>query len=153
MEKEEAEMVSSLPSIVQDSRTIPFELHNESNFKIPIIILDVNGEKAGFMVDTGSNGSILDYKWYKEHENLFTLRKKSYIDYLGISGVSRIKTVYLDGIVDGASISFTTSDLSAIRKSLEKHGLSIVGILGSVYLEENNYVIDYKTQSIYIKSN
>ena len=81
------------------------------------------------------------------------LKKIPYIDYVGVSGVSTIKTVYVDGLVNGINISFTTSDLSAIIKTLKNHNLNVVGILGSVYLEENNYIIDYNTKSIYRKFN
>lgn len=152
-EKEEVQVVSSLPLILEDSKVVYFEKTHEKEFKIPVVKFNVNGVIACFIVDTGSNGSILDYKWYKENAELFTFKKDTYIDYVGVSGVNNIRTVYVDGLVNGINISFTTSDLSAIIKTLKGHNLNVVGILGSVYLEENNYIIDYNTKSIYRKFN
>ena len=149
----EVQVVSSLPLILEDSKVVYFEKTHEKEFKIPVVKFNVNGIMACFIVDTGSNGSILDYKWYKENSELFTFKKDTYIDYVGVSGVSTIRTVYVDGLVNGINISFTTSDLSAIIKTLKNHNLNVVGILGSVYLEENNYIIDYNTKSIYRKFN
>ena len=152
-EKEEVQVVSSLPLILEDSKVVYFESTHEKEFKIPVVKFNVNGVMACFIVDTGSNGSILDYKWYKENSALFTFKKDTYIDYVGVSGVSTIRTVYVDGLVNGINISFTTSDLTAIIKILKNYNLNVVGILGSVYLEENNYIIDYNTKSIYKKNN
>lgn len=152
-EKEEVQVVSSLPLILEDSKVVYFEKTHEKEFKIPVVKFNINGIMACFIVDTGSNGSILDYKWYKENSELFTFKEDTYIDYVGVSGVSTIRTVYVDGLVNGINVSFTTSDLSAIIKTLKNHNLNVVGILGSVYLEENNYIIDYNTKSIYRKFN
>ena len=149
----EIQVVSSLPLILEDSKVVYFESTHEKEFKIPVVKFNVNGVMACFIVDTGSNGSILDYKWYKENSELFTFKKDTYIDYVGVSGVSTIRTVYVDGLVNGINISFTTSDLTAIIKILKNYNLNVVGILGSVYLEENNYIIDYNTKSIYKKNN
>ena len=146
-------MVSSLPLILEDSKVVYFEKTHEKEFKIPVVKFNINGVMACFIVDTGSNGSILDYKWYKENSELFIFKKDTYIDYVGISGVSTIRTVYVDGFVNGINVNFTTSDLSEIIKTLKNHNLNVVGILGSVYLEENNYIIDYNTKSIYRKFN
>ena len=152
-EKEEVQVVSSLPLILEDSKVVYFEKTHEKEFKIPVVKFNINGVMACFIVDTGSNGSILDYKWYKENSELFIFKKDTYIDYVGISGVSTIRTVYVDGFVNGINVNFTTSDLSEIIKTLKNHNLNVVGILGSVYLEENNYIIDYNTKSIYRKFN
>lgn len=149
----EVQVVSSLPLILEDSKVVYFEKTHEKEFKIPVVKFNVNGVMACFIVDTGSNGSILDYKWYKENSELFTFKKDTYIDYVGVSGVSTIRTVYVDGLVNGINVNFTTSDLSAIIKTLKNHNLNVIGILGSVYLEENNYIIDYNTKSIYRKFN
>ena len=147
--EEEAQVVSPISLILTDSATVYFESTHEKEFKIPVVKFNVNGVMACFIVDTGSNGSILDYKWYKENSELFTFKKDTYIDYVGVSGVSTIRTVYVDGLVNGINVSFTTSDLSAIIKTLKNHKLNVVGILGSVYLEKNNYIINYNTKSIY----
>ena len=152
-EKEEVQVVSSLPLVLEDSKIVYFEKTHEKEFKIPVVKFNVNGVTACFIVDTGSNGSILDYKWYKENAELFTFKKDTYIDYVGVSGVSTIRTVYVDGLVNGIHVNFTTSDLSVIIKTLKDHNLNVVGILGSVYLEKNNYIIDYNTKSIYRKFN
>lgn len=153
IEKEEVQMISSPPLMLEDSVVMYFEKTHEKEFKIPVVKFDVNGVMACFIIDTGSNGSILDYKWYKENAKLFTFKKDTYIDYVGVSGVNNIRTIYVDGLVNGVNISFTTSNLSAVVKTLKKHNLDVVGILGSVYLEENNYIIDYNTKSIYRKFN
>jgi hypothetical protein len=152
-EKEEVQVVSSLPLMLRDSKVVYFEKTHEKEFKIPVVKFNINGITACFIVDTGSNGSILDYKWYKENSELFIFKKDTYIDYVGISGVSTIRTVYVDGFVNGINVNFTTSDLSEIIKTLKNHNLNVVGILGSIYLEKNNYIIDYNTKSIYRKFN
>lgn len=149
--KRGAEIAPSIPLVIEDSKVIPFKTHKEVDFKIPVITVNINGVYADLIVDTGSNSSILDYKWYKENKNLFNFKKESYIDYIGISGVHTVKTVHIDGLVNGINTDFTTSDLTAIRKTLKKHGLNVVGILGSIYLEENNYLIDYKSKTVYSK--
>lgn len=151
--REEVQAISSLPLILTDTATVFFENTHKEEFKIPVVEFNVNGVLACFIIDTGSNGSILDYKWYKENSGLFTFKKATYIDYIGVSGVSTIRTVYVDGVVNGIKTNFTTSDLTAIIKTLKNHNLDVVGILGSVYLEQNNYIIDYNTKSIYRKFN
>lgn len=149
----EIEKITPISLVSKDSNVVYFEKTSEEEFKIPVVKFDVNGVEACFIIDTGSNSSILDYKWYKENSKLFTFKRKTYINYVGISGTSTVKTVYVDGLVNGISVNFTTSDLSAIIKTLKNHNLDVVGILGSVYLEQNNYIIDYNTKSIYRKFN
>lgn len=149
----EIEKITPISLVSKDSNVVYFESTHEEEFKIPVVEFNINGVLACFIIDTGSNGSILDYKWYKENSGLFTFKKATYIDYIGVSGVSTIRTVYVDGVVNGIKTNFTTSDLTAIIKTLKNHNLDVVGILGSVYLEQNNYIIDYNTKSIYRKFN
>lgn len=150
---DEIEKITPTSLVLKDSNVVYFEKTSKGEFKIPVVKFNVNGVEACFIIDTGSNSSILDYKWYKENSQLFTFKKESYIDYVGISGVNTVKTVYVDGLINGISVNFTTSDLSAITRTLKNHKLNVVGILGSVYLEKNNYIIDYNTKSIYKKNN
>lgn len=149
----EIEEFTPISLVSKDSNVVYFESTHEKEFKIPVVEFNINGVLACFIIDTGSNGSILDYKWYKENSGLFTFKKATYIDYIGVSGVSTIRTVYVDGVVNGIKTNFTTSDLTAIIKTLKNHNLDVVGILGSVYLEQNNYIIDYNTKSMYRKFN
>lgn len=150
--KEEPITDSSFCFNSKDEIILSFVEHKNDGFKIPIVSYTVNGEEIHFIVDTGSNISIIDYMWYSKHTKLFTKQKETYINYVGISGLSaNKKAIYLTGILDNKPVSFTSSDLSEIRKVTNNYGLKVIGILGSIFLEENDYIIDYSAKAIYKK--
>lgn len=113
---------------------------------VPIIEIKINGKKAKLLIDTGASLNILakeDSRNYKF--NVYSLRNASEITGIGgtkqMLGVSKAKITIDD--VD-YRIPFKSISLRIVKRKL-----GIVGIIGSRWLNQQDYVIDYNTNTIY----
>lgn len=118
---------------------IPF---NQTN-NLPIVTLNINGHYVRLLVDTGSTMNILDKSLKTKLR--FTSDPSS-IEFEGIGGNRNAEVVgntlvkYKEDIV---FIRFVTLDISNISKTT-----GIQGIIGSEFLEENGYMIDFKNNKL-----
>ncbi|MGB3588121.1 MAG: aspartyl protease family protein [Tunicatimonas sp.] len=123
----------------------------------PIIKVKLNGKSAYFLVDTGSDMTIL-HKREANHFNFQPLQvSASSQQVLGLSG--KRQTIYkaknVKMIIGSMPIKalFKTYDLSGVVSSLgSRIDLKIDGIIGSDVMKRYGFIIDYQKQTIAIKT-
>ncbi|MGD1892338.1 MAG: retroviral-like aspartic protease family protein [Cyclobacteriaceae bacterium] len=123
----------------------------------PIIKVEVNGKSAYFLVDTGSDMTILHQNMANRYDFVPLLTSASQQKALGLSGkvqtIHRVKNVEL--IIGSTPIKalFKTYDLSGVVSSLrDRVGVRISGIIGSDVMKRYGFIIDYQKQTIAIKT-
>ena len=128
-------------TLVKAQNEIPFR----TNKGIPIIKLELNGKHAYFVLDTGASLSVLD-KSVKKHygfttRSVYDVSSKNSI--LGIGGRQELYQAYNVSLtIKGEKticINFKSINLSSLRRSL-----NVVGIIGSDFLLEHGYTIDFE---------
>lgn len=123
----------------------------------PIVKAELNGKSAYFLVDTGSDMTIL----HSDGANRFDFKpltaSASQQQALGLSGtrqtIHRVKNVKL--ILGSTPIKalYKTYDLSGVVRSLKNRvGVNITGIIGSDVMKRYGFIIDYQQQTIAIKT-
>lgn len=119
----------------------------ESLRKKPIIEAELNGKKGYFIVDTGSDITIVDKNSLKRY-GLTEKKRKTDHKAVGFNG----STMDVAKVHDGELIigkCFSTQSLYSIQLERLKHsirektGIKIIGIIGADVLLKYNSVIDY----------
>lgn len=121
---------------------IPFNQYNN----LPIITVDINGKYVKLLVDTGSTQNILDIN---SKQKLGFTTQKTHFSIGGIGGNRELETVQNTTVKYKGSIlkiDFIAIDLSNVTASI-----GIQGIIGSGFLEENGYTIDFVNNKLIIK--
>lgn len=133
--------------------TFYFENTNTSSVYIPIIKININGIESNFIIDTGANMSLIDEKFYQEHQNTFQFLNEIDMTLNGVSGGKDYKAHYILGeIGDNIKIKhhFLTSDLTSVVNNIKSSmGITVVGILGADYLDRYGFTVDYMNRAIY----
>lgn len=121
--------------------------------KIPIVVGTLNGKQAYFIMDSGASVSILDETQSKDYE--FRVGTESPGEISGYGGNSSPKDTYdvnveIGGVkFDGIYRSQDLTNIISVVK--ESTGLNVVGIVGSNIMKEIGLIIDYDTNSLYLK--
>jgi hypothetical protein len=123
----------------------------------PIIKVDLNGKSAYFLVDTGSDMTILHRNLASRYDFSPILTASSQHQALGLSGkvqtIHKVKDVELKIGSTQVKALFKTYDISAIVNSLrDRVGVRISGIVGSDVMKRYGFIIDYQKQTIAIKT-
>jgi len=120
----------------------------------PIIVGEINGKKAYFLIDTGADVTMLnstESKKYK-YENKLWVGKNYKLSGLNSEHQGEVyvaKNVEL--IVGGRKIkgSYKSIDLTYIARSIAgDSSIKIAGIIGSDVMRRHDFVINYKTRNI-----
>ena len=112
---------------------------------IPIATFYQGNKKINFLLDTGSDKNVIDSSILEslEHEKI-TLANKQVLTGVGGTvevGVCKIKFQYGN---DAYETDFLISDMKEAFGAIESTcGNIIHGILGSLFLKENNIVLDF----------
>ena len=140
-----------IPLITIAQITLKFKNKEWQEIKPPIIQFEVSGEKRYFMVDSGSDISILN-----------TIEAKTLHDDYKIGNVKcDISTV--NGSMEQVSMfyylkilnikqRFYTRDLSYINNIYYDENIKLFGILGADWLQNRKAVIDYNKRIIILKN-
>lgn len=113
---------------------------------VPICLMYINGKLGEFIIDTGASDNYIDKTVKKKYKFLTPRYNKEVI---GLAGdidmylATNIVTVHNDTIVD---ISFKSMDMRNIRNNK-----GVIGVIGSKWLQENRYIIDYKRKMLWLK--
>lgn len=137
---------------------IPFSAYEYEYIKIinlhkkPIIEATLNGKKAYFLLDTGSDITMLSKHDDKKYGFKLLVRDENHAA-LGIGGKTAGMTsayqVRLELGTTRINTRYLAHDLSAIAQAIEKDtGLSISGIIGSDAMKRYGIIIDYKNRVI-----
>ncbi len=130
-----------ISTAIKAQNEIPFL----TNKGLPIVKLELNGKHAYFVIDTGASISMLDNS-IKKHYGFYTrnvYRSSSKSSVLGLGGrqeLEQARNVLIT--IKGEKIeciNFKSTNLSNLRRSL-----NIVGIIGSDFLIEQGYTIDFE---------
>jgi len=116
------------------------------HYDMHFVNVEINGHPTKLLIDTGASKSILDVSQADDFGFSYALFSTN--QYVGIGGLQDIYVVY-DYKIDGIFVSFLGADLSEVRGFFELTGISIVGILGSDFLEIHNCKIDFNKNILY----
>ena len=117
---------------------------------LPVVTFENNGERYNFIIDTGANDSIID-------ENCDIVASPSSLNnnLVGInSSLKECNTVVINFNYKNTAFEtvFNVVDLSELFDAIKtNYGVTVHGILGTVFLDKYNYIIDFKDYIIYRK--
>lgn len=123
----------------------------------PIIKANLNGKPAFFLVDTGSDYTVLHSKTADRFNFEALLASRDQHQVLGFSGtpntVYRAKDVNLVIGTTPVKALFQTYDLSGVVQSLyNRIHVKVAGIIGSDVMKRYGFIIDYQKQTIAIRT-
>lgn len=151
--------VAAVASVINlfDKKVKPIEsvsLEKQMPGNLPIIALSNNGNVFNFILDSGSNISHIceEYYGHINSEPIGTYEEGE-VAGLGdtIKGVTMCKATFKDVVGHEYSINLSiSSHLSGVAKSIEAAtGVQVHGLLGTDFLREYNYVLDFKALEVY----
>ena len=123
--------------------------------KVPIISVDLNGKTAYFVLDSGSDVSLLHLAETESFE--FTHQKRAVKSIIGASGGSQplfeASAVALRIGHQLLQTSFYATDLTTVVESLAAStGIRITGIIGMDLMHRYGFEIDYGNKQLTISS-
>lgn len=149
-----ASVVNLFDRKVKSVETVPMEIQLPGN--LPIIALSSNGNVLNFLLDSGSNISHICAEYYEALDaELLGTYKDGEVAGLGATstGVTMCKAILKDVIGNEYNVNLSVSNqLSAVARNIEMNtGVKVHGLLGTDFLKEYNYVIDFKALEVYPK--
>jgi hypothetical protein len=154
--------VAALASVInlfdnksQAPKHTPMEVQLPGN--LPIIALSTNnGEVLNFIVDSGSNISHICAEHYEAlGAELLGVYKDGEVVGLGAknTGITMCKTNLSDVLGNKYEVNLSVSEqFSAVARGIEANtGMPIHGLLGTDFLMQYGYVIDFKSLEVYSK--
>lgn len=140
-------------NIYQDrlwNRTIAFD---EDYYKSNALILKCNqdGNPINFIIDTGSSVSAIDRCVI---DKFYNIEKDDTTTVIGVDGVTEKVKLYEIRFKFKETDYYHTFVAKNLKKAFkpieEKTGLVIHGILGTDFLEKNNFIINYNAHLIHV---
>lgn len=113
---------------------------------LPIITIENNGNKFNFLLDTGSNYSIInqDSLPLVEHQIIEGATGEVYGMEGNVIKISYAHIAFKAGNID-FNDNFQVIDMSGAFSQLkETHNVEVIGILGSNFFARYNFVLDFK---------
>lgn len=147
-----ASVVNLFDRKVKPVETVPMEIQLPGN--LPIIALSSNGNTLNFLLDSGSNISHICAEYYEALDaELLGTYENGEITGFGATntGVTMCKATLKDVIGNEYNVNLSVSNqLSAVARNIEMStGVKVHGLLGTDFLKEYNYVIDFKALEVY----
>lgn len=135
------------------SKSLPMEVQLPGNLPI-ITLFNNNGDALNFLVDSGSNISHICEEYYESLEaELVDTYEEGKIEGLGAvnTGITMCKTFLYDIFNNRYEVNLSISkQLTDVSNSIEEStGVKIQGLLGTDFLRNYNYVIDFKSLEVY----
>lgn len=120
--------------------------------ELPVITFINNNVKLNFLLDTGSNNSIIN----KSVLNILDYKElNGTSDLIGVEGnkiknsICEMKIEYKDYIFD---TTFNIADLDTPFNIIKQEdGVQLHGILGSLFFQKYKYVLDFQSLIAYMK--
>lgn len=123
----------------------------------PIIKTNLNGKTAYFLVDTGSDITVLHSKNADRFDFQPLMASSQQVEAMGFTGSRH--TIYkakdVDLVIGSTPIKalYKTYDLTGVVQSLNNRvNVKIAGIIGSDVMKRYGFIIDYQKQTIAIKT-
>ena len=114
-----------------------------------LIIEDtINNEVVHFIVDGGTDVSLIDTKFYKKYSKRFIFLADVDSRIYSTSGLSEIRPAHIVKLRTPLGYcTFYDSNLSAVIQRANKFGYNVIGLIGSDFLK-NDFVINHQTKQI-----
>lgn len=134
------------------TKSVPLEKQMPGN--LPIIALSNNNTVLNFILDSGSNISHICAEYYEglDSEPIGTYEDEEVTGFGGKSkGVTRCKATFKDTIGHEYNVNLSiSSELSVVAKNIEEvTGIKVHGLLGTDFLRDYNYVLDFRALEVY----
>lgn len=124
--------------------------HGINQTKLPIIVVEIENKHLCFILDTGSTCCLIDSNVVEYFKDIITPVGDYNIS--GIDGTKhKVDVVILPFIFEGytCKTKFCVKPLLNTFKSIEKDsGIQVHGLLGTDFLIENKWIIDFKELQI-----
>lgn len=114
---------------------------------IPIIECVLDKDTVNLIVDTGAEYSLINSNYYRNNASKFRFVNSLETEFHGIGGTNTQVADVVGANTSLGYVTFIEQDLSTVVKSLPQY--DIVGLIGSDFLKNYNYIIDYKTRKLY----
>ena len=129
---------------------IDFNRRVFDRLQIPVIDALLMDKYYSFMLDTGSNGNIIDKDFFedlKRNNDLNIVSKPQKIIAAGLIEEESVESVDLTIMIEGKEVTFPFAvvDLSNLRKKIRTTaGSEIEGLLGCRFFDHYNWILDFK---------
>lgn len=127
------------------SKHDPHVFINSGNIPIIEMVLDV--DTVHMIIDTGAEYSIINSSYYNEHHRNFMIVNQLEAVFTGIGGASSQFSNVIWTTTSLGNITFVEHDISEIVKKFPDY--NIAGLIGSDFLRQHNYMVDYRMRRIY----
>lgn len=122
-----------------------------TEFTHPLIKVALSSvDTVGFLIDTGSDFTVINELYYKGRPELFKKYGQNSFNVVTINGDMdrKIDMVRAD-LGNGMKPVFNVMDVSPMTQYLSrKSGIMVVGVIGSDYLTSSNAVLDFENNRI-----
>lgn len=117
---------------------------------MPVIKYNIDEKGINFIVDTGSDVSIIDDDYYLKHMNSFGFIKNSTSDINTVSGTVTKGVIIANALLnDSINVTFYITDIENVKKEgFIKTGKQVDGILGCDFLYQNKAIIDFDKKEL-----
>ena len=135
------------PFLSYSQITIKFSNKEWQEIKTPIIKINVSGEQMCFMIDSGSDISILDVEQVKKLPEDYKIGIIK-CNISTVNGDMEQKSMFYALKILNIKQRFYTRDLSCINSLYEYDNIKLFGILGADWLQNRKAIIDYNKRTI-----
>lgn len=117
---------------------------------MPVVKYNIGEKGTNFIVDTGSDVSIIDDDYYLNHMDFFNFIENSSSDINTISGTISKGVIVTNTLLnDSIPVTFYITDIDNVKREVFiKTGKQIDGILGCDFLYDNKAIIDFKRKEL-----
>lgn len=120
--------------------------------ELPVISLYQNGTPFNFLLDTGSNDSIIDSNILSKLEYTMSDKKNSLLGMEGNTEIVEICNISLSYNGVNYPYDYNIRDMSAAFGNIKAEtGVTLHGIIGSKFFNEYKYVLDFELLVAYSK--
>lgn len=139
--------------------SVPFSAYEYEYIKIfnlhrkPIVEATLNGQKAYFLLDTGSDITMLNKDEKNKYGFKLHIRENENHAAVGIGGkTTELTSIYQVHLKLGSTrivTRYLAYDMSAIVQAIDRNsGVKISGIIGSDTMKRYGIIIDYKNREV-----
>lgn len=118
--------------------------------EMPVVNYKIGKHNTNFIIDTGSDVSIIDDDYYLNNMKQFNFVVNNSTDINTINGtVSSGVIIASTALNDSIDVTFYITDIDNVRKEVfVKTGRQIQGILGCDFLYQNKAIIDFNKKEL-----